>query len=315
MIDTVPARYPGAFRRVYPGFLQLAGFLSMNLDRHVRRIGRCSAIWPRATATAPRRRAPSMTSTRRSWICRPISICRRSQRVFQRARSGARPLPGARRTGGSRRDRADRADDGRGRARRYLRGRPDRRGAYRCAATCRRDQEAHHVQPEVGHYGVFHGRRWQTETYPQGAATSSSPTPDCHCGERGDEAISPVGTEREECHAVAQQGRHHLRGDRVDPHPDDEPLSAADPGRDRARRDRRGRGRRGDPASACARSEGRPADARSRGVHAVPAADQAGDRRGRQHHDRRRPRHDPRGAAGGAAARQARDVLAATWAR
>src|SRR5438270_5628576 len=35
VITTVPARYPGAFRRVYPGFLQLAGFLSMNLDRHV----------------------------------------------------------------------------------------------------------------------------------------------------------------------------------------------------------------------------------------------------------------------------------------
>src|SRR5260370_6232431 len=35
VITTVPARYPGAFRRVYPGFLQLAGFLSMNFDRHV----------------------------------------------------------------------------------------------------------------------------------------------------------------------------------------------------------------------------------------------------------------------------------------
>lgn len=35
VITTVPARYPGVFRRVYPGFLQLAGFLSMNLDRHV----------------------------------------------------------------------------------------------------------------------------------------------------------------------------------------------------------------------------------------------------------------------------------------
>src|SRR6185295_13934946 len=35
VIDTVPARYPGAFRRVYPGFLQLAGFMSMNIDRHV----------------------------------------------------------------------------------------------------------------------------------------------------------------------------------------------------------------------------------------------------------------------------------------
>ena len=35
VIATVPARYPGAFRRVYPGFLQLAGFMTMNLDRHV----------------------------------------------------------------------------------------------------------------------------------------------------------------------------------------------------------------------------------------------------------------------------------------
>src|SRR6185503_6186229 len=35
VITTVPARYPGAFRQVYPGFLQLAGFLSMNPDRHI----------------------------------------------------------------------------------------------------------------------------------------------------------------------------------------------------------------------------------------------------------------------------------------
>src|SRR5260370_120813 len=34
-IATVPARYSGAFRRVYPGFLQRAGFMPMNLDRHV----------------------------------------------------------------------------------------------------------------------------------------------------------------------------------------------------------------------------------------------------------------------------------------
>jgi poly(3-hydroxybutyrate) depolymerase len=34
VISTVPARYPGRFRRVYPGFLQLTGFVSMNLDRH-----------------------------------------------------------------------------------------------------------------------------------------------------------------------------------------------------------------------------------------------------------------------------------------
>jgi len=35
VLDTVPFYYPGAFRKVYPGFLQLSGFMSMNLDRHV----------------------------------------------------------------------------------------------------------------------------------------------------------------------------------------------------------------------------------------------------------------------------------------
>jgi len=31
----VPFYYPGAHRKVYPGFVQLSGFMSMNLDRHV----------------------------------------------------------------------------------------------------------------------------------------------------------------------------------------------------------------------------------------------------------------------------------------
>ena len=39
MIHTVPARYPGAGRRVYPGFLQLAAFVMMNPDKHA------SAYW------------------------------------------------------------------------------------------------------------------------------------------------------------------------------------------------------------------------------------------------------------------------------
>jgi poly(3-hydroxybutyrate) depolymerase len=35
VIATVPVMYPGAGRRVYPGFLQLAGFMSMNLGNHM----------------------------------------------------------------------------------------------------------------------------------------------------------------------------------------------------------------------------------------------------------------------------------------
>src|SRR5690606_31340688 len=35
VIHRVPSRYPGAGRRVYPGFLQHTGFVAMNPDRHV----------------------------------------------------------------------------------------------------------------------------------------------------------------------------------------------------------------------------------------------------------------------------------------
>ena len=35
LIHTVPVVYPGGMRRVYPGFLQLTGFINMNFDRHV----------------------------------------------------------------------------------------------------------------------------------------------------------------------------------------------------------------------------------------------------------------------------------------
>lgn len=36
MIATVPARYAGGGRKVYPGFVQLSAFMAMNMDRHVK---------------------------------------------------------------------------------------------------------------------------------------------------------------------------------------------------------------------------------------------------------------------------------------
>jgi len=35
VVTTVPLAYPGSGRKVYPGFLQLAGFISMNLETHL----------------------------------------------------------------------------------------------------------------------------------------------------------------------------------------------------------------------------------------------------------------------------------------
>jgi len=36
LIAIVPMRFEGAFRRVYPGFVQLAAFMSMNIERHIK---------------------------------------------------------------------------------------------------------------------------------------------------------------------------------------------------------------------------------------------------------------------------------------
>ena len=35
VITKVPFPHPGVMRDVYPGFLQLTGFMSMNIDRHL----------------------------------------------------------------------------------------------------------------------------------------------------------------------------------------------------------------------------------------------------------------------------------------
>lgn len=35
VVTRVPANYPGFMRRVYPGFLQLTGFMTLNLERHI----------------------------------------------------------------------------------------------------------------------------------------------------------------------------------------------------------------------------------------------------------------------------------------
>ena len=60
--------------------------------------------------------------------------------------------------------------------------------------------------------------------------------------------------------------------------------------------------------------DGRPSPDAER-VHAVPAAHQAGDRRGGEHHHRRRGDHDGRAAHLGGATRCRRKCARSTWAR
>jgi poly(3-hydroxybutyrate) depolymerase len=166
VITTVPARYPGAFRRVYPGFLQLAGFLSMNPDRHIDahwRMFRQLAEGDGDSAAATRAFYDEYSSV----MDLPADFYLQTvERVFQRH------------------DLAHGTFE--------VRGQPVDPGAIEktalmtvegerddiCApgqtvaahALCRNlpaAKKSHHLQLNVGHYGVFHGRRWQNETYPK----------------------------------------------------------------------------------------------------------------------------------------------------
>jgi poly(3-hydroxybutyrate) depolymerase len=39
--------------------------------------------------------------------------------------------------------------------------------AQRLCRNLPESKKLHHLQPRVGHYGVFNGRRWRTEAYPR----------------------------------------------------------------------------------------------------------------------------------------------------
>jgi len=165
-ITTVPARYPGAFRRVYPGFLQLAGFLSMNLDRHVDahwRMFRQLAEGDGDGAAATRAFYDEYSAV----MDLPADFYLETvERVFQRQDLAQ----------GRFRVRGELVDPGAIERTALMTVEGERDDI--CAvgqtvaahALCRNlppARHAHRLQPKVGHYGVFHGSRWQTETYPK----------------------------------------------------------------------------------------------------------------------------------------------------
>jgi len=77
LISTVPLRFRGAMRRVYPGFVQLAAFMAMNPDRHRMAHSTSTSSSRAATPRAPRRPRPSTTSISRLRTCPRSSISRR----------------------------------------------------------------------------------------------------------------------------------------------------------------------------------------------------------------------------------------------
>src|SRR5437868_10673414 len=165
VITTVPARYPGAFRRVYPGFLQLAGFLSMNFDRHV------SAHWS-MFHNLVKDDSDSVAVTRAFYdeystvMDLPAEFYLETlHRVFQRhdLAQGRFEVHGEPADPGAIEQTALMTVEG---ERDDICGPGQTIAAQRLCHNLPASKKLHHLQPGVGHYGVFNGRRWQTETYP-----------------------------------------------------------------------------------------------------------------------------------------------------
>ena len=166
VITTVPGRYPGAFRRVYPGFLQLVGFLSMNLDRHV------SAHWA-MFENLVKGDGDSAAATRAfyteysSVMDLPADFYLNTiKRVFHdhdlpegRFRVRGSPVePGAIEHTALMTVEGERDD---------VCAPGQTVAAHQLCSRIAAAKKTHHLQLKVGHYGVFHGRRWQNETYPK----------------------------------------------------------------------------------------------------------------------------------------------------
>jgi poly(3-hydroxybutyrate) depolymerase len=166
VITTVPARYAGAFRRVYPGFLQLAGFVGMNLERHLK------AQWTmfedlvrgdRDSAAATRAFYDEYTTVMdlaADFYLETIKRVFHDQDLAQgRLRvHGETVVPAAIERTALMTVEGERDD---------ICAVGQTVAAHQLCTGIPPAKKTHHLQLKVGHYGVFHGRRWQTETYPR----------------------------------------------------------------------------------------------------------------------------------------------------
>ncbi len=165
VISVVPGRYKGHGRRVYPGFMQLTAFVMMNFERHRdahRRLHEHLAKGETAEAekikTFYDEYFAVLDMTEEFYI-------ETIDRVFQKAElatgeftyKGRKVKPSAiRRT-------ALLTVEG---------GRDDicalgqTSAAHDLCSSLRPHLKRHHLQANVGHYGVFNGKRWDREIYP-----------------------------------------------------------------------------------------------------------------------------------------------------
>ncbi len=165
VVGYVPLRYSGALRRVYPGFLQIGAFMSMNMGRHVH-------SFFEMYANLIRRDHEKAGETREFYqeyfAMMDLSAdfyLQTVQRVFQEHHLPRGIMQYKGRT-------IDPAKIKRT-ALFTIEGERDdicsigqTLAAQDLCAGVRAYKRKHHVQTGVGHYGVFSGRRWDKEVYP-----------------------------------------------------------------------------------------------------------------------------------------------------
>jgi poly(3-hydroxybutyrate) depolymerase len=165
LIATVPLRYRGAFRRVYPGFLQLSAFMSMNLERHVKAF----VDLYNAIIDGEHEKAEGTRSFYREYFAvadLPAEFYLDTVRlVFQEYALARGELTWE--------GRVIEPASIRGTALLTVEGERDdicavgqTMAAHDLTPGIRPYLKQHHLQAGVGHYGVFSGRRWHNEIYP-----------------------------------------------------------------------------------------------------------------------------------------------------
>ena len=165
VIATVPLQYPGAGRRVYPGFLQLAGFMSMNLGNHM-----LSHYHMFKHLVAG---ADEDAEATKAFYDEYRSVCdmdadyylQTVQEVFQRQSlaKGEFMHRGTRIDLGAIRDTALLAVEG---ERDDISGIGQTKAALKLATNLAESRKKYLLAPEVGHYGIFNGSKWRTQIAP-----------------------------------------------------------------------------------------------------------------------------------------------------
>lgn len=165
VIATVPATYPGAGRTVYPGFLQLAGFMTMNLGNHM------NSHWEMFKHLV-KGDGESADSTMRFYdeyrsVCDMTSefYLQTIDVVFQ-----AHALPkgemmhrGRRVDPGAITDTALLAIEG---EKDDISGLGQTKAALTIATKLPAKMKKYHMAEDVGHYGIFNGSKWRTRIAP-----------------------------------------------------------------------------------------------------------------------------------------------------